>query len=93
MLHLTRSAFKVVLLAAASLLMASMPSAALHLFRAQYDETQLIKLKSTVTKINRNNSHVLMSLDVKDDQGKVAGWKLELEPEWLVSQGWKVDSN
>lgn len=80
-------------LATAGLLMAALPLAAHHSFKAQYDETQPITLNGTVTKITWNNPHVLMYLDVKDDSGKVAKWELELaSPNGLMSQGWKVDS-
>jgi hypothetical protein len=82
-----------VLLATAGLLMAALPVVAHHSFKAEYDETQPIMLKGTITKITWDNPHVLMFLDVKDDSGKVAKWKLELaSPNGLMSQGWKVDS-
>ena len=84
---------QVVLLAAAGLLIAALPAAAHHSFKAQYDETQTITLKGTITKITWNNPHVLMYLDVKGDQGQTANWQLELaSPNGLMSQGWKVDS-
>jgi hypothetical protein len=80
-------------LATAGLLMAVLPVFAHHSFKAQYDETQLITLKGTITKVLWNNPHVLMYLDVKDDNGKAAKWELELaSPNGLMSQGWKVDS-
>lgn len=84
---------RLVLLATAGLLLAALPVAAHHSFRAQYDETQAITLKGTITKIAWNNPHVLMYLDVKSDAGKDAHWELELSsPNGLLSQGWKVDS-
>jgi hypothetical protein len=82
-----------VLLATAGVLMAALPLAAHHSFRAQYDESMPITLQGTITKITWNNPHVLMYLNVKDDQGKTAKWQLELaSPNGLMSQGWKVDS-
>lgn len=84
---------RLVLLAAAGLLLAALPVAAHHSFRAQYDETQSVTLKGTITKIAWNNPHVLMYLDVKEKGGKDAQWELELSsPNGLLSQGWKVDS-
>ncbi len=81
-----------VLVAAAGLLMAALPGLAHHSFKAEYDESKTITLKGTVTKMIWNNPHVLMYLDVKDDQG-TAKWELELaSPHGLMSQGWKVDS-
>jgi hypothetical protein len=81
------------LLAIAGLLMAALPALAHHSFKAQYDETMPITIEGTIAKVTWNNPHVLMYLDVKDDSGKVARWKLELaSPNGLMSQGWKVDS-
>jgi hypothetical protein len=82
-----------VLLATAGFLLAALPAVAHHSFKAQYDETQPLTLKGTISKITWNNPHVLMFLDVKDDTGKIANWQLELaSPNGLMSQGWKVDS-
>jgi hypothetical protein len=84
---------RLILLATAGLLMAALPVAAHHSFKAQYDETHPITLKGTITKITWNNPHVLMYLNVTDDAGKEAKWELELaSPNGLMSQGWKVDS-
>ena len=84
---------RLILLATAGLLLAAAPILAHHSFKAQYDETQMITLKGTISKITWNNPHVMIYLDVKDDSGKVANWELELaSPNGLLSQGWKVDS-
>lgn len=84
---------RLVLLATAVLLLGALPALAHHSFKAQYDETKPITIEGTITKVTWNNPHVLMYLDVKDDGGKVAKWKLELaSPNGLLSQGWKVDS-
>jgi len=81
------------LLGTAGLLLAALPVLAHHSFKAQYDETKPVTLSGTVTKILWNNPHVMMHLEVKDDQGKSEGWELELgSPNGLISQGWKVDS-
>lgn len=85
---------RLALLATAGLLLAAaLPVLAHHSFKAEYDETKPIELKGAITKIVWNNPHVLMYLDVRDDDGKVAKWELELaSPNGLMSQGWKVDS-
>ena len=84
---------RIVLLATAGLLMAALPVLAHHSFKAEYDESQSITLRGSITKVIWNNPHVLMYLDVKDDQGQVAKWELELaSPNGLMSQGWRVDS-
>ena len=83
----------VVLKAAAGLLLAAMPTLAHHSFMAEYDESRLITLNGTVTKVYWKNPHVTFALDVKDGSGKATNWELELgSPNALLSQGWKVDS-
>ena len=84
---------RLALLATAGLLLAALPVLAHHSFKAEYDESQPITLKGAITKVIWNNPHVLMYLNVKGDNGKVAKWELELaSPNGLMSQGWKVDS-
>lgn len=84
---------RIVLRAAAGLWLAALPILAHHSFMAEYDETRLITLSGTVTKVSWKNPHVTMNLDVKDESGKVTNWELELaSPNGLLSQGWKVDS-
>ena len=47
----------------------------------------------TVTKVRWANPHVEVNLNVKDSNGGVNNWQLELNsPNALMSQGWKVDS-
>jgi hypothetical protein len=83
----------IALKAAVGLLLAAMPTLAHHSFMAEYDQTRLITLSGTVTKVSWKNPHVTMNLDVKDETGKVTNWELELaSPNGLLSQGWKIDS-
>ena len=79
---------------AAGLLMAgALPLLAHHSFQAQYDEAMPVTLMGTVTKVVWKNPHVQVNLDVKDADGDVKNWLLELNsPNALMSQGWKVDS-
>lgn len=87
------SIHRIILQAAGGLLLAAMPSLAHHSFMAEYDESRLISLSGTITKVSWKNPHVTMNMDVKDDSGKVTNWELELaSPNGLLSQGWKVDS-
>jgi hypothetical protein len=84
---------RIVLKVAGGLLLAAMPTLAHHSFMAEYDESRLITLSGTVTKVSWKNPHVTMNMDVKDEGGKVTNWELELaSPNGLLSQGWKVDS-
>jgi len=87
------TARRVVLVMGAGLLLAAMPVVAHHSFKAEYDDAHPIMLNGTVTKVSWKNPHVLLSLDVKDEAGKVTNWELELNsPRMLMSQGWKIDS-
>lgn len=84
---------RITLKAAAGLLLAASPTLAHHSFMAEYDESRLITLSGTVTKVYWKNPHVTFDLDVKDGSGKATSWELELgSPNALLSQGWKVDS-
>jgi len=84
---------RITLKAAAGLLLAVMPILAHHSFMAEYDESRLISLSGTVTKVYWKNPHVTFDLDVKDGSGKAINWELELgSPNALLRQGWKVDS-
>ena len=84
---------RIALKTAAGLLLAAMPTLAHHSFMAEYDESRLITLSGTVTKVYWKNPHVTFDLDVKDGSGKPTSWELELgSPNALLSQGWKVDS-
>jgi len=81
------------LLIAAGLLFAAIPILAHHSFRAEYVETQTVTVTGTVTKVSWSNPHVMLDMNVKDDSGKLANWKMELaSPNGLMRQGWKVDS-
>ena len=80
-------------LIAAGLLFAAIPILAHHSFRAEYDESQTVTVTGTVTKVSWSNPHVMLDMNVKDDSGKLANWKMELaSPNGLMRQGWKVDS-
>ena len=73
-------------------LSACVPLLAHHSFQAQYDETQMVTLVGTVTKVSWKNPHVDVNMDLKDTNGK-ANWNVEMNsPNALMSQGWKVDS-
>lgn len=80
-------------IATAGLLLAAMPVLAHHSFQAEYDESKLVTVNGTVTKVAWTNPHVMLNMDVRDDSGKVANWQMELaSPNGLLRQGWKLDS-
>jgi hypothetical protein len=66
------------------------PSAfAHHPFVDEFDRTQSITLVGTVTRVDWRNPHVYAYVDVKDPQGKVMNWKVEMgSTEALTREGW-----
>ena len=85
---------KLVATIAGGLMAVAMPVLAHHSFSAEYDRSQPITLKGTVTKVEWMNPHARFYLDVKDEtSGKVANWEFELgSPNGLMRQGWTRNS-
>lgn len=80
-------------LVAAALLLAAIPMVAHHSFAAEYDADKPVKLKGVVTKVEWTNPHARFYIDVKDADGKVTNWNLELaSPNVLRRRGWQRDS-
>ena len=68
------------------------PLLAHHSFGAEYDSTKPVTLTGVVTKIEWTNPHSYFYVDVKDNEGQVANWKLEgYPPGVLYRTGWKKD--
>ena len=60
-----------------------------HSWQAEYDATKVVMLKGVVTKIEWTNPHVRIYVDVKDEQGRVVNWDLELQSvNTLTRAGW-----
>ena len=67
----------------------SMPVLAHHSFAAQYDRQKPVTLTGAVTKLDWINPHARFFIDVKDANGKVVSWEVELGPTaGLVRRGW-----
>ena len=82
-----------VLFAGVSLLIAVAPAIAHHAFAAEYDANKPVTLKGKVTKFEWTNPHARFYVDVKDPDGTVVNWNLELaSPNVLVRQGWTRQS-
>ena len=64
-------------LAAAALVVAVVPASPHHAFAAEFDATQPITLRGTVTRVEWINPHTWIHIDVKDADGKVVEWMIE----------------
>ena len=61
-----------------------------HSFAAQYDASQQVTLKGTITKVEWMNPHTYFYVDVVDDAGKIVNWAVEGgAPNVLYREGWK----
>jgi hypothetical protein len=57
-----------------------------------YDVTKLTTVKGTVTDFKFINPHVMISVDAKDDKGKIETWLAEANsPNVLSRHGWNRD--
>ena len=85
-----KNRFAVLFLFAAGAFAASTPIFAHH-SSAGYDMEHPVSMKGVVTNIEWTNPHVFIFLDVKDESGNVAEWRVEgNSPNMLVRTGsWK----
>jgi hypothetical protein len=68
---------------------ASLPLFAHH-SSAGYDMEHPVTMKGVVTNVAWTNPHVFIFVDVKDDSGAIAEWRVEgNSPNMLVRTGWK----
>jgi hypothetical protein len=65
------------LVLAATVIAGSSPLVAHHGRGTAFDMKKQLTLKGTVSAVNWRNPHVLISLDVPDDGGKVVTWTFE----------------
>jgi hypothetical protein len=80
------------LVAGLSLLVSALPALAHHSFVAEYDGRKPVTLIGVVTKVDWTNPHARFYIDVKDENGNVTNWNLELaSPIALRRLGWTRD--
>jgi hypothetical protein len=73
--------------------LAVIPLAAHHSFEAEYDFNKSVKVTGVVSKMEWMNPHPHFYVDVKDADGKVTHWNMELGAiPVLLKQGWRKDS-
>jgi len=76
-----------------ALLLTAAPVWAHHAFSAEFDANKQIKLKGTIAKMDWINPHAWLHIDVKETDGTVTRWMIELgPPNSLIKRGWSKQS-
>jgi len=80
------------LIAIFALLTLAAPIFAHHSFGAEYDDSKPVSVTGVIAKVDWENPHMHLYVDVKDDAGNLVHWKFEcFPPNMLVRQGWRKD--
>ena len=75
------------------LLLNATPAWAHHAFAAEFDAKKQITLKGTIAKMDWINPHAWLHIDVKENDGSVTRWMIELgPPNSLIKRGWTKQS-
>jgi hypothetical protein len=79
-----------VLLAAASVAVASLPFAAsAHHSQSEFDFQLIVSVEGAVTELSWKSPHARLYVDVVNEQGEVENWNFELpSPTTLMRRGW-----
>jgi hypothetical protein len=80
-------------LVAIALLLSGAPALAHHSFDAEYDANKVTSISGFVTKVDWQNPHAFVYVDVADPGGAVKSFRVEMGPPYaLVRGGWKKDT-
>jgi hypothetical protein len=72
------------------LLATAVPVVAHHSTAAEYDADKPVTLKGTISRMEWVNPHAWLYVDVKNPDGKVLTWAIELAgPNALIRRGWR----
>lgn len=86
-------AIRIIAAAGIAVMFASASLMAHHAFSAEFDENKPVNFEGTLTKADWVNPHAWLYLDVKDKDGKVTNWAVEMgPPNALLRRGWKRSS-
>lgn len=84
---------RIVALAGFAVMLAGASATAHHAFSAEFDQNKPVSLEGTITKAEWVNPHAWVYIDVKDAEGKVVNWAIEMgPPNALLRRGWKKSS-
>src|ERR1700757_557421 len=77
-----------------SLILLAEPAFPHHAFAGEYDQNKFVKLTGTVTRLEWENPHTYLYVDVTDKKtGKVTNWTFELgSPNGLTKRGWTKET-
>ena len=75
------------------ILFATSSTAAHHNFRSEFDINSPFVVSGSVTRVEWTNPHAWFYVDVRDENGAVVNWAMEMgSPNALVRAGWKRTS-